>query len=223
MTRIVLLALVYVFATSPLIAAETRYVTDQFEVMMRTGTSTSNKIIRVLPSGEAVTVLEEDLTSDYSLVETSDGKTGYVLTRQLMKIPSARQRLAQLEERFAQQKARLDEQSSEISELKKLLNQEESDNSALTATLRASERELSEVRAAAQETLSILEQNKRLQTVVDQLRQEKTELSDNVAELTDSTRLDWFLKGGAVSLIAFIIGILVTRIRWKKQDSWGSY
>ncbi len=223
MTRIVLLALVYVFATSPLIAAETRYVTDQFEVMMRTGTSTSNKIIRVLPSGEAVTVLEEDLTSDYSLVETSDGKTGYVLTRQLMKIPSARQRLAELENRFAQQKARLDEQSSEISELKKLLNQEESDNSALTATLRASEKELSEVRAAAQETLSILEQNKRLQTVVDQLRQEKTELSDNVAELTDSTRLDWFLKGGAVSLIAFIIGILVTRIRWKKQDSWGSY
>jgi len=191
--------------------------------MMRTGTSTSNKIIRVLPSGEAVTVLEEDLTSDYSLVETNDGKSGYVLTRQLMKIPSARQRLAELETRFEQQQTRLNEQSAEIGELKKMLNQEKSDNSALTTTLRASERELSEVRSAAQETLSILEQNKRLQTVVDQLRQEKTELSDNVAELTDSTRLDWFLKGGAVCLIAFIIGILVTRIRWKKQDSWGSY
>ncbi|MDH3634898.1 MAG: TIGR04211 family SH3 domain-containing protein [Gammaproteobacteria bacterium] len=223
MTRIVLLALVYVFTTSPLLAAETRYITDEFEVMMRTGTSTSNKIIRVLPSGEAVTILEEDLTSDYSLVETSDGKTGYVLTRQLMKIPSARQRLAELEERFARQKDRLDEQASEIGELKKSLNQEKSDNSTLTSTLRASERELSEVRSAAQETLSILEQNKRLQTVVDQLRQEKTELVDTVAELNDSTRLDWFVRGGAVSLIAFVIGIVVTRIRWKKQDSWGSY
>ena len=223
MIRIVLLALVYVFTTNPLLAAETRYITDEFEVMMRTGTSTSNKIIRVLPSGEAVTVLEEDLTSDYSLVETRDGKTGYVLTRQLMKIPSARQRLAELEDRFSQQKVRLDDQSSEISELKKMLNQEKSDNSALTSTLRASERELAEVRSAAQETLSILEQNKRLQTVVDQLRQEKTELVDTVAELNDSTRLDWFVRGGAVSLIAFVIGIVVTRIRWKKQDSWGSY
>ena len=223
MIRIVLLALVYVFTTNPLVAAETRYITDEFEVMMRTGTSTANKIIRVLPSGEAVTVLEEDLTSDYSLVETRDGKTGYVLTRQLMKIPSARQRLAELEERFAQQKVRLDDQSSEISELKQMLNQEKSDNSNLTSTLRASERELSEVRSAAQETLSILEQNKRLQTVVDQLRQEKTELVDTVAELNDSTRLDWFVRGGAVSLIAFVIGIVVTRIRWKKQDSWGSY
>jgi len=223
MIRIVLLALVYVFTTNPLVAAETRYITDEFEVMMRTGTSTANKIIRVLPSGEAVTVLEEDLTSDYSLVETRDGKTGYVLTRQLMKIPSARQRLAELEEQFAQQKVRLDDQSSEISELKQMLNQEKSDNSNLTSTLRASERELSEVRSAAQETLSILEQNKRLQTVVDQLRQEKTELVDTVAELNDSTRLDWFVRGGAVSLIAFVIGIVVTRIRWKKQDSWGSY
>ena len=223
MIRIVLLALVYVFTTNPSVLAETRYITDEFEVMMRTGTSTANKIIRVLPSGEAVTVLEVDLTSDYSLVETSDGKTGYVLTRQLMKIPSARQRLAELEERFAQQKVRLDDQSSEISELKQMLNQEKSDNSNLTSTLRASERELSEVRSAAQETLSILEQNKRLQTVVDQLRQEKTELVDTVAELNDSTRLDWFVRGGAVSLIAFVIGIVVTRIRWKKQDSWGSY
>jgi SH3 domain protein len=58
---------------------------------------------------------------------------------------------------------------------------------------------------------------------VDELRLEKAELSETVAELTDSTRLDWFLRGGAVSLIAFIIGIVVTRIRWKKQDSWGSY
>ncbi|MDH3537113.1 MAG: hypothetical protein OER87_15325, partial [Gammaproteobacteria bacterium] len=72
-------------------------------------------------------------------------------------------------------------------------------------------------------TLNILEQNKRLQTVVEQLREEKAQLTDANAELSDSTRLDWFVRGGAVSLIAFIVGIVVTRIRWRKQDSWGSY
>jgi len=55
--------------------------------------------------------------------------------------------------------------------------------------------------------------------VVDQLRQEKTELSDTNAELSDSTQIDWFVRGGAVSLIAFVIGLLVTRIRWRKKDS----
>ena len=95
--------------------------------------------------------------------------------------------------------------------------------SALKSTLRASEQELSEVRGAAQNTLNILEQNKQLQTVVEQLRDEKAQLTETNAELKDSTRLDWFVRGGAVSLIAFVIGILVTRIRWRKQDSWGSY
>jgi len=223
MTRTTLLALVYFFATGPLYAAETRYITDIFEVTMRSGTSTSNSIVRMLGSGEAVTVLEEDQESKYSLVETASGKQGYVLTRFLLPIPSARQRLEELEARFAQQKTRLNEQSAEMAELKQSLNQEKADTSALTTTLRASEQELSEIRTAAQETLSILDQNKRLQTVVDQLRQEKTALSETNAELTDSTRLDWFLRGGAVSLIAFVIGIVVTRIRWKKQDSWGSY
>jgi len=223
MTRTTLLALVCFIATGPLYAAETRYVTDEFEVTMRSGTSTSNSIVRMLGSGEAVTVLEEDLEGNYSLVETTSGKQGYVLSRFLMPIPAARQRLEELEARFAQQKTRLNEQSSEMAELKQSLNQEKADNGALTTTLRASERELSEIRTAAQETLSILDQNKRLQTVVDQLRQEKAELSETNAELTDSTRLDWFLRGGAVCLIAFVIGIVVTRIRWKKQDSWGSY
>ena len=59
--------------------------------------------------------------------------------------------------------------------------------------------------------------------MVEQLREEKAQLTEVNAELSDSTKLDWFIRGGAVSLIAFVIGILVTRIRWKKQDSWGSY
>ncbi len=223
MIRNALLLFVLICATATLQAADVRYITDEFEVTMRSGTTTSNSIVRMLRSGEAVTVLEDDLESKYSLVETDSGKQGYVLSRFLMEIPAAKQSLAELRISFAEQESKLDVQSSEIAELKTTLNQERADNDALKSTLRASEQELSEVRTATQDTLSILEQNKRLQTVVDQLRQEKSELSETNAELSDSTQLDWFVRGGAVCLIAFIIGILVTKIRWKKQDSWGSY
>ncbi|MCP4982453.1 MAG: TIGR04211 family SH3 domain-containing protein [Gammaproteobacteria bacterium] len=223
MIRNALLLFVLICATATLQAADVRYITDEFEVTMRSGTTTSNSIVRMLRSGEAVTVLEDDLESKYSLVETDSGKQGYVLSRFLMEIPAAKQSLAELRISFAEQESKLEVQSSEIAELKTTLNQERADNGALKSTLRASEQELSEVRTATQDTLSILEQNKRLQTVVDQLRQEKSELSETNAELSDSTQLDWFVRGGAVCLIAFIIGILVTKIRWKKQDSWGSY
>ena len=208
---------------SSIATAETKYITDQFEVTMRSGTSTANSIVRMLRSGEAVVILEEDLASQYSLVETDDGKKGYVLSRFLMDEQAARARLAQLQVRHDQLQQRLDQQAEDITELNQSLAQEKNDNQALKTTLRASEQELSQVRQAAQDTLNILEQNKQLQTVVDELRQEKTALTETNAELSDSTRLDWFVRGGAVSLIAFVVGILVTRIRWKKQDSWGSY
>jgi SH3 domain protein len=224
MIRINLLLFFVFVGASPLHAAEVKYVTDIFEVTMRSGTSTSNSIVRLLRSGESVTVLEDDPVAQYSLVETGDGKQGYVLSRFLMDTPAARETLLELRAKYNDQQIRVDEQLAEIQQLKQSLMQAQGDSEALKITLRASEQELSQVREAAQNTLNILEQNKRLQTVVDQLREEKTLLSDTNAELSDSTQIDWFVRGSAVSLIAFIIGILVTRIRWrKKDDSWGSY
>ena len=208
---------------APALAAETMYVTDVFEVTMRSGTSTANSIVRMLKSGEAVTVLEQDLVSKYSLVQTDDGKQGYVISRFLMDQPSARERLAKLETRYQEQSQRVEAQQNKIAELTQSLEQEQADNQALSATLRASEKELTEVRNTAQDTLNIAEQNKRLQSVVDELRQEKTALVEANSQLGDTTRQDWFVRGAAVSLVAFLVGIIVTRIRWRKQDSWGSY
>jgi len=223
MIRISLFLLLLVVGSSQLHAAEVKYVTDVFEVTMRSGTTTSNSIVRLLRSGQSVTILEEDPVSQYSKVETGDGKQGYVLSRFLTDGPAAREVLQDLLARYESQQLQVGEQQAEINQLKQSLLQGQGDSEALKITLRASEQEFAEVRDAAQNTLSILEQNKRLQTVVDQLREEKTVLSETNAELSDSTQIDWFVRGAAVSLIAFIIGILVTRIRWRKQDSWGSY
>ena len=223
MIRISLFLLLLFVGTSQLHAAGVKYVTDVFEVTMRSGTSTSNSIVRLLRSGESVTVLEDDLVSQYSMVETDSGKQGYVLSRFLTDEPAARDTLQDLLGKYESQQLQVGEQQAEINQLKQSLLQEQSDSETLKLTLRASEQEFSEVRDAAQNTLNILEQNKRLQTVVDQLREEKTVLSETNAELSDSTQIDWFVRGAAVSLFAFIIGIVVTRIRWRKKDSWGSY
>jgi SH3 domain protein len=225
MFRRSLLPIILLFTALPLSApaADVRYVTDSFEVTMRSGTSTQNSIVRLLRSGERVTVLENDPVTQYSLIESEDGKQGYVLSRFLMDAPAARQVLTELRAEHEQQQARLEQQTAEITELKQSLQQEQADNTALKTALRASEQELADVRASAQNTLNILEQNKSLQSIVEQLREEKTVLTAENDRLSDSTRMDWFVRGAAVSLIAFVIGIVVTRIRWRKRDSWGSY
>ena len=222
MDRKLFCGLAILIFTSPALAAEQKYITDEFEVTMRSGTSTANSIVRMLKSGEGVTVLEEDLASQYSLVQTQDDKKGYVLTRFLIDQPAARQTLLELQDNFAEQQASLEQQRTEIANLNQSLARERTDNENLKNTLRASEQELAGIRESAANTLSIQEQNKQLQNVVTQLQQEKNQLTEENAELRDSTRLDWFVRGGAVSLIAFLIGILITRIKWRKQDSWGA-
>ena len=209
--------------SGPVIAESSKYVTDSFEVTMRSGTSTANSIVRILNSGDAVTVLEEDLASQYSLVETEDGKKGYVLSRFLDDIPSARQRLERLQQKSQQQAEAVNSLGEEIKQLKTALNDEQADNEALKQTLLASENELAKVRSASENTLRILEDNERLKSIVTELRKDKQNLTDENDSLKDTTKMDWFVRGSAVSLIAFLLGILITRIRWRKRDTWGSY
>jgi len=203
--------------------AARKYITDEFEVTMRSGTSTSNSIVKILKSGDAVEVLEEDLASQYSLVETNEGKKGYVLSRFLKNTPSAREQLIKLQEKSEQQKQTVASLRDEIKRLKSELSSKQKDNESLKNTLQASENELDQVRTASENTLNILEDNNRLQAIVETLRDEKQSLSDENDSLKDSTKMDWFIRGAAVSIIAFLLGIIVTRIRWRKQDNWGSY
>ena len=76
--------------------AETAWVSDQFEITLRSGPSTSNAIERMLNSGTRLEILETDPESGYSRVRTSGGTEGYVLTRYLMNEPAAREQLASL-------------------------------------------------------------------------------------------------------------------------------
>ena len=52
-----LLLLAAIVTSSNALAATQKYITDEFEVTMRSGTSTANEILRMLKSGEAVTIL----------------------------------------------------------------------------------------------------------------------------------------------------------------------
>ena len=203
--------------------AETQYITDVFEVTMRTGPSTSNGIVRLLKSGEPVNVIEYDDLTKYSLVETAENKQGYVLARYLVAQPSAKERLQNMTSEFDQQTTQLNQLSFEVDNLKSRLTQSESDNEALKQALLASENELSTIRDAAENTLNIVEQNRQLEAVVTELRRDKNKLTAENEVLSSSVEMEWFIRGAAVFLLAFLVGIAVTRIRWRKKESWGSY
>lgn len=215
--------LVVAIATSNNAVAATRYITDEFEVTMRSGTSTANEILRMLKSGAAVSVLEEDVDTNYSLIETAAGKKGYVLSRYLVDSPSSKYQLEELRVKASEQQEANALLQSEMEKLQSSLEIEQSDSGSLKTALLATENELSRVKNAAANALSIVDKNKELKTRVSQLAKQNSILSEENAALKDSSNMDWFIRGAGVSLIAFVLGILITRIRWRKQDSWGSY
>ena len=54
------------------------WVSDQFEIMLRTGPSTNNAIELMVSSGTELEFLEEDVESGYSRVMTSGGTEGWI-------------------------------------------------------------------------------------------------------------------------------------------------
>ena len=81
--------------------AETRYVSDRLEIQMRTGKGTQFRILRMLPSGTALEILEVDQENGYSRVRTPSGVEGWVLSRFLMQGRAARDQLADAEKKLA--------------------------------------------------------------------------------------------------------------------------
>ena len=205
------------------LAATQKYITDEFEVTMRSGTSTANDILRLLKSGEAVSVLEEDLDTQYSFVELDDGKKGYILNRYLVSNRSSKYRLEQLEIKAAEQQEANAILQFEIKNLQTDLEKVQSDSGSAKAALLATESELTRVKNVSQNTLSIVDENSELKSIVDNLVKNNAILNKKNTALKDSSNMDWFIRGAGVALAAFVLGILITRIHWRKRESWGSY
>ena len=79
--RILVLSVLFVMTatiTLPL-QAKVLYVSDELKVPMRSGASNGHRIVKFLVSGAALTVIEVSEDGNFTHVEASGGKTGWVL------------------------------------------------------------------------------------------------------------------------------------------------
>ena len=122
--KVLLLSLL--LSSGLLSAKDIQYVSDQLTIPMRSGTTTSHKILKFLNSGTALDVLEinaEKTHARVALLEDED-KSGWVETRLIMPEPSAREQLVAVKKKNQSLK-------DKRSELKKELNDLNAQNSNL--------------------------------------------------------------------------------------------
>ncbi|RLC98317.1 MAG: TIGR04211 family SH3 domain-containing protein [Chloroflexota bacterium] len=198
------------------VTAETAYVSDELEITLRTGPAVKNKITKMLKSGAPLEVLQEN-SNGYTEVKTSDGKTGWVLKRYLMVVPSARSRLVELQQR--EQGLAAQQQEVESLRIAAIKNEKSSEEmQANNAQLRT---ELEKVKNIAADTLTINEKNKALAVALAQAEEKQTVLQVENERLKNNTEQAWFLRGAGVILLGMFLGLLIPKLRFKKKRKWG--
>jgi SH3 domain protein len=202
--------------------AETNYVSDQLEVTLRSGKSTSHSIIRMLRSGTPVEVLEEDKDSGYTMVRAL-GKEGWVLSRYLMKGPVPRDQLADAEKKLAELELENRKMMTAMQALKEEKTTIQQANSSMDADYRKVSQELAEIKRTASSALAIDSENKDLKSRLVALERNLQTLQQENENLKDRTARDWFMVGAGVVLIGILVGLIIPRIRWRKKSSWDTF
>jgi len=203
--------------------AETRYVTDKSEIMMRKGETTKHRIIRALPSGEAVEELAVNEASGYSQIRTEDGTTGYVLTHQLQDEPVARERVAELEARLAQLEAAPDQLATKLADLeaehKTLLTSHED----LQREKDQLEQELASIRYASENVMRISQERTELRASVANLTGRVADLQQENLGLKNQASQRWFMIGAGAVAGGILLGLILPNLRLRRRkSSWGS-
>ena len=212
------LALVLGLATTAM--AETRYVSDRLEIQMRTGKGTQFRILRMLPSGTGVEILEVDSESGYTRVRAPGGVEGWVLSRLLMKGRAARDRLADAEKKLARLELENRKLNTSFGDLSKEKGSTDKALGELTKENRKLSQELEEIRRTASSSLAIDAENKDLKSRIVAYERQAQSLQQENEGLKDRTARDWFMVGAGVVILGMIIGLIIPRIRWRKKSSW---
>lgn len=222
MTRICALGLLILLPAVEA-AAQSAWVSDQFEVMLRSGPSTSNAIERMLPSGTALEVIERDNETGYSRVRTAAGTEGWVLTRYLMNEPSAREQLATLTRRLTNANSQGTTLTSQLDAVKGEYDTAKRQISTLESEKRRLEQELAEIKRTAANVLSINSQNKDLREQLANAEIQVATLEQQNRELTGQTIRYWFMTGALVLVVGMILGIWLPRIRWQRRSRYDRF
>lgn len=211
--------------TSPVLTclAAPAWVTDRFEITLRSGPSTGNEIRRMMASGTQVEVMEQDAASGYSRVRTSGGTEGWVLTRYLMPEAGAREQLGQLATTVAPSSAG---ETSAGAQRRVVLAAYE-DARERVSTLEQEKAELeqrfTDLQRVAADTVNINAQNGELARQVTTLEGRLDSLRAQNASLKEGTLRQWFLAGAGVLLVGVLMGLWLPKMRRRRDHGYGRY
>jgi SH3 domain protein len=203
--------------------AQTAYVTDEFRITLRSGESATHRILRMLPTGQRLEVLSQNAQTGYSKVRTPGGQEGFVLTRQLVDQPVARDRLAAAEAEVRALKAAPGELRSRLAQLTEEHRELQQAHNTLQREKTQVDQEFAALQRTASNSVRIANERNELRKRVTALTREVEDIKQLNRELENKTAQNWFLIGAGVVVGGIILGLILPHLRVRRRKSdWGS-
>lgn len=206
--------------TASAAAADVKYVTDNSPIMLRTGPSIQNKIIRTLSSGTALTILESPEGSEYARVRTESDLEGWVLTQYLVDEPTARLRLAAAETKLAKITQENESLKKELGGIKGQFQTTQTERNRLDNQSGKLQQELDELRKVAARPAELDRENREIKDELIAVKNDLRIAQEKNRTLESSAERQWFAIGAIVLFSGMALGLVIPKIRWRKRNMW---
>jgi SH3 domain protein len=217
-----LILLILLLACTFAHAARTVYVVDEIVITLRSGQGTQYQILRTIPTGTPLELLESNEETGYSKVRMKNGTEGWVLTQYLTETPTHKARLAVAEKNIKNLKTENKTLKDELEKSRSAKNVLQKDWDNLSVENEKMKKELNRIRDISEQPLRLADENKKLQA--ENLANERNlqMLTQENQALKDRSDRDWFLTGAAVLILGLLIGFILPKIHRSKKSGWDS-
>lgn len=202
--------------------AKTVYVTDNLNLSLRSQENNDSKVIKLLPTGTALTVIAENAKSGFSHVRLSTGQEGYILTRNTIKEPPARDKIGDTNRTLRALESENELLKGELIVLREKLTPGTSLEQSLADQRDQLSRELAELKKTATHALQIKNERDELQDRLVNVERDLEQFKLENQALKDTSNQDWFIYGGILSLAGVLLGFIMPKLGWRRKNDWGT-
>ena len=215
MTKIKILTIALIILAFKASAESFVYITDQLDLPIRSDKEFGNNIIRLLPSGTELSLLQS--TEDGWAQIQFDDTIGWIKSFYLSPDPSAREKLKKLTRTNNDNKLLITKLSTEKEDLESQLSLLKQENTNLVVQSSKSKAEKEHIEKIYQDALKLEHENEKLIQEKLQLKAELQLAENNTQIQKDTSSRNWFIVGAIVLFFGMMIGFIAPGLLNRKR------